>query len=247
MRTFVSSRSSPLAEALLIFGFCSGVGAVRVQHFSKNIDAEHTEDVQILIKNGDVRNFLESRTLNGPMASHPNYSDFPVKGVYMFKGLGPAALEDFSYATNWDQVAHMFEFDMSHTLVLSGMPTVKYAGMGPFISGSVLAQVFKFLNYRSLFRCPESPMRDEQSCVIDAGMLSLDYHRDPLGDQYFIKHDGGRVYERKSTLRESEFHTYWMYRLVDEFGQIDEDHFKLFAEMLDGQDLVGYRPSEMSQ
>jgi len=231
----------------VLFFLSLGVGAAAVRlhrNFRRGQQNEACADKDGVVRNADVRRFLQSCTLNGPMANHTNYAKFPVKGVYMFQGLGPAALEDFSHARDWDEQANTFELDMRHTIMQSGVDT-KYGGIGPYVPGLWMSKIFwsSFMNYKNLFRCPKGPLLDEQRCEIDSSVLGANYTRDQTGTQYFIKHESGRVFERQTTMFESEFHNYKLRRVVDESGQIDEENFEMLMEKLDGQDLVVYRPA----
>merc|ERR1719150_3534019 len=110
-----------------------------------------------------------------------------------------------------------------------------------------MPQTMSATDYTILFRCPESPILDEQHCELDGSVFGLDYLSSPAGTMYFIKHEGGRLYERRSTMFGLPVHTYWLRRVVDESGNIDEENFEMLMEKLDGQDLVGIRPEVASQ
>merc|ERR1711894_665404 len=121
-------------------------------------------------------------------------------------------------------------------------PSTEALGLMSLVCG---CQIFfsSFMNYKNLFRCPRGPLLDEQRCEIDSSVLGANYTRDQTGTQYFIKHESGRVFERQTTMFESEFHNYKLRRVVDESGQIDKENFEMLMEKLDGQDLVVYRPA----
>lgn len=224
----------PATGASFLLCSCTLAGAVR-------IGALHGQGEAITVKNADVRGFLEKQTLKGPIVNHPNYAEFPVKGVYMYKDLGPAAVEDFSFAYDWDQKNNSFWLSMEHAMMQSGIPD-KHAGMGPYLPGTWMGSLFNFVDYKVFFRCPPNPILDGQHCEVDGQMLGM-----ILGDtdesnyQYFIKHDGGRSYERRSNTAGAFEHTYWLHRLVDETGKIDEENYKMLMEKLGGQDLISGR------
>ena len=79
----------------------------------------------MVLKNKDVRKWLETRSLMGPMPKHPQYDKMPMKGVYMFDRLGTASLVDFSYLEKWDLNTGEFELDMRNVFFQTGMPPVK--------------------------------------------------------------------------------------------------------------------------
>merc|ERR1712045_1008952 len=92
--------------------------------------------------------------------------------------------------------------------------------------------------HKVLLRCPQGPLLDQDRCEADTSFFGSDFTKNPVGTYYFIKHQDGRLFERSSTMFGKEVHKYYLRRLVDEHGQIDEDNFDILMEKLDGQDLI---------
>lgn len=201
-----------------------------------------------VIKNSEVRSYLQEHTLKGGMARHPRYSEFPVKGVYMFQYLGPASLIDFSHLSDWDEEENTFELDMSWCMAQSGIPWRQAGLIGPFVPGALLGKAIPITSYKNKWYCPRRPMQDGQNCSIVASFFGGSYETDIEGKlgltQWFIKRAGGKLWVRDTTFWQKLvlFHHYNLHRVVDENGSIDETNFELLMEKLGGQDLYYFRP-----
>merc|ERR1719486_530070 len=84
----------------------------------------HTSTAHTMrLPSSDVRKFLEENSLRGPMARHPDYESFPIKGVFAFEGLGPALFFDTTYFSRFvsSDKHRIFDMDMSHVHVQAGI------------------------------------------------------------------------------------------------------------------------------
>jgi len=216
----------------------------------------------MVIKNADIRSYLENSAGKGDMTKHPNYKNFPIKGVYMFTNLGPIALADFSNMENWDEKKHTYEIDMLKCCTFqSGRPQTFGGLVGPmmftaFVFGANMMRVFRTVKYWNQFQSPtKTALKEGLRIPVVASMNGDAYSKDPEGKmgftQWFTEREGGRFYDRHTMWSLFkvfdlckvnhcdwfQFHHYQLYRIVDENGQIDEQHFKMFMEKLGGQDM----------
>ncbi|CAE8613001.1 unnamed protein product [Polarella glacialis] len=208
----------------------------------------------MIIKNADVRTYLAKHALKGPLSKHPEFKDFPLKGVYMFTNLGSVGWADFSHLQNWDSSAGTFDWAMTSLVVQSGLARAYAALMAiPTIAmalmpGGFTLRLFRALNYSNRFEWPSGGMRDGERAKVTASMAGGSYEFDFEGKmgftQWFIQRDGGRMYERDTTWLGDymQFHDYKLLRLVDESGTIDEEHFRMFMKKIGGQDLYYLDP-----
>jgi len=203
----------------------------------------------MLVKNKDIRQFLSrgsGRTVDSRM---------PVKGVYMFDQMGPLSLIDFSLTEGFDANSGTFDFNMTKAMVQTGVPSAKYGGIGPYLPGGWLAKGFAKLEYNVRFFCPPQ-LADGDHCILAEDVMGAGF---PTKEEsmkkpmvwHMIQQEGGRKFVRDSWLAppwstndetyrktHAKFHVYNLLRLVDADGNIDEEHFKLFMEKQDGQDLT---------
>lgn len=213
------------------------------------------EGKPLVVKNEDVRRWLETRSGKGPMVKHPQYKSFPIKGVYMFHRLGTAALVDFSYLENWNVEAGQFDLNMSYCFFQTGMPPLEYGYWGYYVPGAIMTRVLPAIGNRNRFTCPKV-LKDGDSCVLTDSIFGRPFEEDlirKVGMRWFmVKEDGGRKYVRPNYFAppwhdsndvaywksRTPFHSYDLLRVVDEDGNIDEENYQHLIRKLDGSDLA---------
>ncbi|CAE8672163.1 unnamed protein product [Polarella glacialis] len=219
---------------------------------------------EMIVKNSDVRAYLASKSLAGPMTQHPLYAEkFPVKGVYYFDKMGSAGVVDFSYLENWNPEVGTFELDMQYTICQTGVPSnTTSGGWGPYLPGGYMLKAIVALSYQNQFSCGAAdrmPMQDGDSCTLSESIFGASHESETLGKMgmawLMTKREGGRVFDRNSWLAppwatndasyrssHAPFHNYRLRRLVDEHKALDEEHYEMLMNKLAGQDLVFLRP-----
>mmetsp|Transcript_127942 Transcript_127942/g.331739 ORF Transcript_127942/g.331739 Transcript_127942/m.331739 type:complete len:284 (+) Transcript_127942:96-947(+) len=204
----------------------------------------------MVIKNKDIRRYLETSAMKGDMSKHPNYAKFPLKGVHMFTNLGGYALVDFSQLENWDEDENTFEINMTKAcLYQSGWSCTQGSMLCPFfwtafIPGGPIMRVFRAIGYWNKFYLPsKDALKEGKKVQVAARCLGLSYafnFEGKLGfTQYFTEHDGGKMYDRDTfwLYPHFEFHEYKLWQVVDKAGKIDEDGFKMLMDKIGDQDL----------
>lgn len=177
---------------------------------------------------------------------------FPVQGVYMFDQMGPTGWIDFSTA-KVDPSSKAADVNIYDITAQAGVPEPKFGGIGPFMPGSYLVAGAEKIQYKVRFYCPTS-LEDGEYCFVADSFFGQ-----PFSEQYqagamlwhLTKMDGGRKYVRDTWIvppwatgddtyakTHQKFHSYNLLVLMHANGTIDEEHFSLFMEKQNGQDLV---------
>ena len=173
----------------------------------------------------------------------------------MFDQMGPAGWIDFSYLTKWDPSTGAMDTNIYDITAQSGVPAPRFGGIGPFMPGGYLIAGAEKMQSTMRFYCPVH-VRDGDRCLIVGSSSGNPFpDRDEAGRTHFrmmLKQvDGGRKYTRDTWIvppwavaddayaeSHETFHTYNLLRLMHANRSIDEEHFSLFMEKFDGQDLV---------
>ncbi|CAE8672843.1 unnamed protein product [Polarella glacialis] len=218
---------------------------------------ETGKPMQLRVANKDIRTYLSTKVGMGELVNHPDYKHAPLKGVYMFYGNGPDVLIDFSRLTNWDTKTNSLDFDMTLVSAQMGLPAIKFANWGPYTNGGVTARLITWWKYHTRFFCP-GEFKDGDTCTLTASFfgstLKTLEEADKSGFQWkMICVDGGRklvrntwltppwvVQDEKYQKENPPLHTYSLLRVVDMDGKIDEEHFNLLMERMDGQELLSH-------
>ena len=172
----------------------------------------------------------------------------------MFDQMGPAGWIDFSYLTKWDPSTGAMDTNIYDITAQSGVPAPRFGGIGPFMPGGYLIAGAEKLQYRVRFYCP-TPLHDNDYCRVVESFLGHPFpgQDEPAGPMFWrmTQFDEGRKYVRDTWLvppwataddayakMHGTFHSYNLLRLMHANGTIDEEHFGLFMEKFDGQDLI---------
>jgi len=215
-----------------------------------NFDLKGPDDKSLLVPNKEIRSFLQKVGLKGGMSDANG--QFPLQGVYMFDQMGPAAWIDFSML-KWDPSSKAADANIFDCTAQAGVPDPKFGGIGPFIPGSYLLSVATKGQYKVRFFCPPKLHDGEHCLVADSimGQAFPDKYEAGAMLWHMTQFDGGRKYVRDTWIippwataddgyakTHQPFHRYNLLRLLHGNGTIDEEHFSLFMEKQDGQDLV---------
>ena len=229
---------------------CAALGALLPKYVPKTTDGK-----PLVIPNKEIRRFLETYGMKGPMATRPESEQPSLRGVYMFDQMGPAGWIDFSYLTKWDPSTGAMDTNIYDITAQSGVPAPRFGGIGPFMPGGYLIAGAEKMQSTMRFYCPVH-VRDGDRCLIVGSSSGNPFpDRDEAGRTHFrmmLKQvDGGRKYTRDTWIvppwavaddayaeSHETFHTYNLLRLMHANRSIDEEHFSLFMEKFDGQDLV---------
>eukprot|EP00435_Cladocopium_sp_Y103_P045081 s1141_g12.t2 len=205
-------------------------------------------DKDLLVPNKEIRSFLKKVGAkgDGPGAA------FPLQGVYMFDQMGPVGWIDFSNL-KLDPSSKAGDINIFDCTAQAGVPEPKFGGIGPFIPGSYLIPYAEKMQYKVRFYCP-STLQDGEYCFVGDSFFGK-----PFSDKYeagpmlwhLTQYDGGRKYVRDTWIvppwatpdetyakTHTQFHSYNLLRLMYPNGTIDEEHFSLFMEKQNGQDLA---------
>lgn len=209
------------------------------------------------MRNSEVKKYLETQCRKGPLAQHPEYKSFPIKGVYMIQGMGPAMLLDWSYISHWSPENGTFDLALTDLGTQSGVPDAPLGGVGPYLPGGWALEVYKALDVNVRFSCPRR-MQDGKSCRLQVRALGFSLGRS-RAVWLMTPSEGGRRLVRDYWLappwqiNDEEFrrsnaplHSYSMIRLVDEHCTIDEEVYRDFMQKLNGQDLLFAAESRVS-
>lgn len=202
-------------------------------------------DKDLLVPNKEIRNFMKKVGTKGGTAA------FPLQGVYMFDQMGPVGWIDFSNLKLDSSKAG--DINIWDCTAQAGVPEPKFGGIGPFIPGSYLLPYAEKMQYKVRFYCP-STLQDGEYCFVGDSFFGK-----PFSDTYeagpmlwhLTQYDGGRKYVRDTWIvppwatpdetyakTHTQFHSYNLLRLMYPNGTIDEEHFALFMEKQNGQDLA---------
>ena len=177
---------------------------------------------------------------------------FPLQGIYMFDQMGPVGWIDFSNL-KLDPSSKAGDLDMWDLTAQAGVPEPKFGGIGPFVPGTYLMPYAEKMQYKVRFYCP-STLQDGEYCFVGDSLFgksfSEKYEAGPML-WHLTQYDGGRKYVRDTwivppwatpdetyTKTHTQFHSYYLLRLMYPNGTIDEEHFSLFMEKQNGQDLA---------
>jgi len=210
------------------------------------------------LKNKDVLHYLAKKAAEAKAAKPSCDFPFPLKGLYMFQGMASAALIDLGRLENCNMEDSSADSDLSKLSVQKGVPSAKFGGIGPYLPGGWLVKVFTSAQYHVRWYCPGT-LKDGDYCILTESLMGRPYppKEDVVGLKghgpmtwIIVQSEGGRKYTRKSWLNfpwatmsesyikaASTFHEYELLQIIDEDGNLDEEHVQLFMEKLDGQDV----------
>ncbi|CAE8608175.1 unnamed protein product [Polarella glacialis] len=112
-----------------------------------------------------------------------------------------------------------------------------------FVPGGPIMRTFRAIGYKNKFLLPsKDALKEGKRCQVEAKMCGLSYEFNFEGrlgfSQYFTERDGGKVYDRDTFWTKLfEFHEYKLFQVVDKYGKIDEEGYKMLLEKVGDQDL----------
>lgn len=217
-------------------------------------------DPRQAISNKEIEQFMEKKALQFKAASSAEKCKFPLQGLYMFDGMGAAALMDFGKLRNC--TSNSADSDLTSDAALqTGVPSAEFGGIGPYLPGTLMGAGFKTLQYKVRWFCSDitKKLEDGEHCMLTESLFGHPFP--PMEDVVSVKgkgamtwiivsSEGGRKYTRKSWLNfpwaamsmeylktHATFHEYSLLRLIDAEGRIDQEHVQRFMQKLDGQDV----------
>jgi len=194
------------------------------------------------IENKDLRAWLSNKThwLQGEISKHPRYEEFPFRGVFAFKGYGPAAIFDATHFTRWKPDEGTFELDLDWLTCFTG--SAPY--LGKETTGREMLKKLRLMKAWYEFHCPVGEMADGELCDLKLSIFGTGYVNltAALGRTQTIKKaSSGRMWKRETFCGEGETcYNYDILRLVDENHAVDEENLDEFIKQLNGTDVIGW-------